>query len=216
HTYLGPGYEADEVRKSVEKRGLSFEQPESIAAEVARRIEEGEIVAWFQGRQEVGPRALGNRSILCDPSRFDTRNRINTRVKYRESFRPFAPSVLPEAMEKFFHGPADMISTRYMLFALPLRERKLMQMIPAVVQENGSTGVATSRIHLVENETNPLYAEVIREFRKLVGLPLVLNTSFNIREPIVTTPDHAIDTFLRSSMNTLAIGPYLVSHPSPS
>jgi len=213
HAYLGPGFSTDQLRAALDTEGLSYDTPSDIATEVARRVERGDIVAWFQGRQEVGPRALGNRSILCDPSRFDSRNRINTRVKYRESFRPFAPSVLPEAMDRFFETPADMISIRHMLFALPLRERKLMQMIPAVVQENGSTGVATSRIHLIDRDHNPLYYQMVEEFRALMGLPLVLNTSFNIREPIVTTPQEAIATFLRSSMDSLAIGPYLANHP---
>jgi len=106
-----------------------------------------------------------------------------------------------------------MLATRFMLFALPLAEHKHVQRIPAVVQENGSTGLATSRIHLVEPEHNPSYAALISEFEGLTGLPLVLNTSFNISEPIVTTPGQAIATFLRSSMDALLLGPYLVSHP---
>jgi carbamoyltransferase len=213
HAYLGPGYSTPEIEAALKRSGLTAERPESPPREVAQRIERGEIVAWFQGRQEVGPRALGNRSIVCDPSRFDIRTRINNRVKHRESFRPFAPSVLPEAVDRFFQTPAEMLATRYMLFALPLKEHEQVQIIPAVIQENGSTGRATSRIHLVEEEHNPTYWELIKEFKSLTGLPLVLNTSFNIREPIVTTPDQAIATFLRSSMAALAIGPFLVRHP---
>ncbi|MBN2498936.1 MAG: carbamoyl transferase [Deltaproteobacteria bacterium] len=213
HAYLGPGYSADQMRSALEAEGLDFGEVENLPAEVARRIERGQIVAWFQGRQEVGPRALGHRSIVCDPSRFDTRTRINMRVKYRESFRPFAPSCLPEAVERFFVRPAEMLSTRYMLFALPLVERKLMQVIPAVIQENGSTGLATSRIHEVEEEHCPHYAQLIREFKRLTDLPIVLNTSFNIREPIVTSPQEAIRTFLSSSMDALAMGPFLAPHP---
>jgi len=211
HAYHGPEASLEEIEEALDEAGLEASTPDSLPAEVARRIERGEIVAWFQGRQEVGPRALGNRSIVCDPSRFDTRTRINLRVKHRESFRPFAPSVLPAAMERFFTTPAEMLSTRFMLFALPLKERKQVQVIPAVIQENGSTGRATSRIHLVEEEHNPVYAELIREFASITGLPLVLNTSFNISEPIVTTPRHAVATFMRSSMDALAIGPYLVT-----
>jgi carbamoyltransferase len=161
----------------------------------------------------VGPRALGHRSILCDPTRFDSRNRINTRVKYRESFRPFAPSVLADGVKRFFQTPSDMISTRFMLFALPLRQRQLTQVIPAVIQENGSTGVATARIHAVEAEHNPAYHAVIVELDRMLGVPMILNTSFNIQEPIVTTPTQAIATFLRSSMDALALGPYLATHP---
>jgi carbamoyltransferase len=213
HAFWGPGYSPDAMQASLKARGLAFSKPDNVAAEVAARIERGQIVAWFQGRQEVGPRALGHRSILTDPSRFDARNRLNVRVKYRESFRPFAPSVLPGGMASFFDLPAEMLSTRYMLFALPLRERRMTQMIPAVVQENGSTGKAGARVHQVQPEVDPLYAELIAEFEKKTSLPMVLNTSFNIGEPIVTSPDHALDTFLKSSMDALALGPFLVQHP---
>jgi len=214
HAFLGPEATLEDIAQVLDEAGLEPQQPDNLAAEVARRIERGEIVAWFQGRQEVGPRALGHRSIVCDPSRFDTRTRINLKVKQRESFRPFAPSVLPPAMDRFFQTPAEMLATRYMLFALPLRERRQAQVIPAVIQENGSTGRATSRVHLVEAGQDPLYAELIGEFERLTGLPLVLNTSFNISEPIVTTARQAVATFLRSSMDALAIGPYLVPHPT--
>ncbi len=213
HAYLGPGYTADQIKNALDEAGLEYETPDNPAAEVAKRIERGEILSWFQGRQEVGPRALGNRSIVCDPTRFDTRTRINAKVKQRESFRPFAPSVLPEAVDRFFVTPAEMLSTRFMLFALPLKDNKQKQVIPAVIQENGSTGIATSRIHLVEAEHNPLYAELISEFGRITTLPIILNTSFNINEPIVTTPQHAIATFGRSSMDALMIGPYLVPRP---
>ena len=213
HAFWGPGYSTESMQATLKARGLAFTKPDNVAAEAATRVERGQIIAWFQGRQEVGPRALGHRSILTDPSRFDARNRINMRVKYRESFRPFAPSVLPTGMAKFFELPAEMLSTRYMLFALPLRERRMAQMIPAVIQENGSTGRAGARAHEVQPEIDPLYAELIAEFNKKTALPLVLNTSFNVGEPIVTTPDQALDTFLKSSMDALALGPFLVPHP---
>jgi len=214
HAFWGPGYSAEEMQASLKARRLAFLKPDNVAVEVATRIERGQIVAWFQGRQDVGPRALGHRSIVTDPSRFDARNRLNTRVKYRESFRPFAPSVLPGGMAKFFELPAEMLSTRYMLFALPLREHRMTQMIPAVIQENASTGKARARAHEVQPEVDPLYAELITEFEKKTSLPMVLNTSFNIGEPIVTSPDHALDTFLKSSMDALALGPFLVPHPT--
>ncbi len=214
HAYLGPDYDDGALRAALDAAGLSYSKPDNVARAVAARIEAGEIVAWFQGRQEVGPRALGNRSIVADPSRFDTRNRINTRVKYRESFRPFAPSVLERAIPRFFSWPAEMHGARYMLFAVPLKERRQLQILPAVIQENGSTAVATARIHLVEPEHNPAYAALIEEFDALTGLPVVLNTSFNIGEPIVTTPEQAISTFSRSAMDALALGPYLAAHPT--
>jgi carbamoyltransferase len=213
HAFWGPGFSDDQLQAALKARGIAHQRPDNIAAETARRIEQGQIVAWFQGRQEVGPRALGHRSIVTDPSRFDARNRLNIRVKYRESFRPFAPSVLPKGMETFFELPAEMLGTSYMLFALPLRRKSMAQMIPAVIQENGSTGKAGARAHQVQPEVDPLYAELISEFEKKVGLPMVLNTSFNISEPIVTTPDQALNTFLKSSMDALALGPFLVPHP---
>lgn len=213
HPFWGPEYSPDEMLRALRVCGLAFSKPDNVAAEVAARVERGQIVAWFQGRQEVGPRALGHRSIITDPSRFDARSRLNARVKYRESFRPFAPSVLPAGMAEFFELPVEMLSTRYMLFALPLRQPRMKQMIPAVVQENGSTGQAGARAHEVQPEADPLYAELIAEFEKKTGLPMVLNTSFNIGEPIVTSPDQALDTFLRSSMEALALGPFVVPHP---
>ena len=214
HAYLGPGFSDDQYKAALDSAGLSYTTDDDIPGTVAQKIEHGDIFAWFQGRQEVGPRALGNRSIVCDPTRFDTRMRINAKVKHRESFRPFAPSVLPEALGRFFQSPSEMLSTRYMLFALPLKEPRQKQIIPAVIQENGSTGIATSRIHLVDKEYNPRYYALIDEFRKLLDIPLVLNTSFNIREPIVTIPEQAIATFARSSMDGMVMGPYLVKRPS--
>ncbi len=213
HAFWGPGYSIEEMQASLAARGLAFSKPANVAAEVAARVERGQIVAWFQGRQEVGPRALGHRSILADPSRFDTRNRLNIRVKYRESFRPFAPSVLSGGMAKFFDLPIEMPAARYMLLALPLREHRMTQMIPSVIQENGSTGKAGARAHEVRAEVDPLYAELIGEFEKKTSLPMVLNTSFNVAEPIVTSPDQALDTFLKSSMDALALGPFVVPHP---
>ena len=214
--YLGPEFSNDACRAALDDAGLAFREPSSPASEVAQRIEAADIVAWFQGRQEVGPRALGNRSIVCDPSRFDTRNRINTRVKYRESFRPFAPTVLPEALDRYFELPCEILATEYMLVALPLKDRRLIQVLPAVIQENGSTGESTSRIQLINRETNPKYAELAKEFFRLTDIPVILNTSFNIREPIVTTPKEAVATFLRSSMDALMLGPYLADNPQKS
>lgn len=213
HPYLGPGYGDDALRAALREAGLSWSTPDDAPAAVARRIERGEIVAWFEGRQEVGPRALGHRSIVADPTRFDTRTRLNTRVKHRESFRPFAPSVLPRAVPRFFEVPAELLSTRAMLFTLPLRSPRDKQILPAVHQENGSTGAATSRIHLVEEDVAPRYHALIEAFDALTGVPVVLNTSFNINEPIVTSPREAVATFLRSSMDALQLGPYLVARP---
>jgi len=213
HAFWGPGFGTGEISAALTARGLSFSTPNNLPTLVAGRLEEGRICGWFQGRQEVGPRALGHRSILADPSRFDTRSRLNLRVKSRESFRPFAPSVLPHGMARFFETAGELPAARHMLLALPLRERRLAQTVPAVVQENGSTGLATARVHEVDPAVDPLYAAVIREFERKTSLPMVLNTSFNIGEPIVTTPDQALDTFLRSQMQDLVLGPFLVENP---
>lgn len=211
HTYLGPEYSPLEIQAALDGSGLIAARPDDLPRQVARMIYDGKVVAWFQGRLEFGPRALGNRSILCDPSRFDMRTRLNYKVKERESFRPFAPSVLPEDIGMRLQLPSDPEAAEYMLLALPVNDPRDAQRIPAVVQENGITHSATSRAHLVRPEVNPIYADLLKEMKSLSGLGMVLNTSFNISEPIVCTPEHAINCFKRSRMDALAIGPFLVT-----
>jgi carbamoyltransferase len=138
------------------------------------------------------------------------RTRLNARTKERESFRPFAPSVLLEDVGRFLELPPDLDAAEYMLLALPVRDQRDAQRIPAVLQENGITRRATSRAHVVRDEINPLYAALLREVRALSGVGMVLNTSFNISEPIVCSPEHALATFARSRIDALAIGPFLV------
>jgi carbamoyltransferase len=213
HSYLGPEYPDAEIERAIRGAGLLATKPDDLAADCARRIVDGQVIAWFQGRLEFGPRALGNRSILADPSRFDIRSRLNAKVKERESFRPFAPSVLAEDLGVYLDAPADLDAAEYMLLALPVRDLRSAQRIPAVVQENGITRVATSRAHAVRDEANPAYARLLREVRARSGVGMVLNTSFNISEPIVCSPEHAARTFSRSRMDALAIGPYLAQRP---
>ncbi|HOY67546.1 MAG TPA: carbamoyltransferase N-terminal domain-containing protein [Candidatus Ozemobacteraceae bacterium] len=210
HTYLGPEYSEQEIKTALDAAGLVGEKCDNLPARVARMVYDGGVVAWFQGRLEFGPRALGNRSILADPSRFDIRSRLNAKVKERESFRPFAPSVLAEDVWRHLRVPADLDAAEYMLLALPVKEPRDGQRIPAVVQENGITRVATSRAHVVRPEVNPIYARLLQEMRSLSGLGMILNTSFNISEPIVCSPADAISCFKRSKMDALAIGPFLV------
>ena len=210
HSYLGPSYSEKEIATALKAGNLKAEKPNDLAQSCAKIIDEGGLVAWFQGPLEFGPRALGNRSILADPSRFDMRTRLNSKTKERESFRPFAPSVLEEDVGVHLEVPSDLDAAEYMLLALPVKDRRSAQLIPAVVQENGSTGVSTSRAHVVRDEANPLYARLLREVKARTGLGMVLNTSFNISEPIVCTPEHAVATFSRSKMDALAIGPFLV------
>jgi len=210
HPFWGPAYDDIEMRTALEQARLLGRRSDDIARDVAQRLNRGQIVAWFQGAQEFGPRALGHRSILADPTRFDTRQRINAKVKMRESFRPFAPSVMAEAAHDLFDLPTGSNPADYMLLASPLRDDRLSQVIPAVVQENGSTHRSTARMHRVWPQVDPLYHRMIDEFRALTGAGAVLNTSFNIREPIITTPQEAIRTFGRSGMDAMAMGPYLV------
>jgi carbamoyltransferase len=213
HSYLGPEFGEAEIARALEAAGLLATKPDDLAADCARRILDGQVIAWFQGALEFGPRALGNRSILADPSRFDVRTRLNAKVKERESFRPFAPSVLAGDLGVHLEAPRDLDAAEYMLLALPVRDPRSAQLIPAVVQENGITRVATSRAHAVREEANPLYARLLREVRARSGIGMVLNTSFNISEPIVCTPAHAAATFARSRMDALAIGPFLARRP---
>ena len=210
HAYLGPEYGAQRLDAALSSAGLDAARVEDPAVEVARRLDRGQIVAWYQGRLEFGPRALGHRSILADPTRFDTRQRINGQVKDRESFRPFAPSVLDSMVERFFHMHPGTLCADYMLTASPMKDDRMAQVIPAVVQENGSTHLATSRLHRVTPEAAPLYHRMITEFRDLNGVGAVLNTSFNISEPIVNTPEEAIATFGRSGMDCLVMGDRVV------
>ncbi len=166
---------------------------EQTAAAIAR----GEVVGWFQGRAEWGPRALGNRSILGDPRRADMKDLLNLKIKRRESFRPFAPSILEERVgEWFMHSQPDP----FMLKVYSFRKEKLDQ-VPAVVHVDGS-----GRLQTVSDRSNALYAELIRAFERETGVPIVLNTSFNENEPIVNTPAEALDCFLRTKMDRLVMG----------
>jgi carbamoyltransferase len=202
--YLGRTYDDTEMLHSLEehKDKLSWEKPADLLARTAALLAGGKIVAWYQGRSEFGPRALGNRSILADPRRADLRDYINREIKLREDFRPFAPSVLAEAAPEYF----DCVSgSPYMLIVTPVR-RHWARKIPAVVHRDGS-----ARIHTVTRDSNDMFYRLLLEFRKIAGLGLLLNTSFNRRHmPIVETPRETIDLFLDSGLHVLVLGPYLV------
>lgn len=163
-------------------------------------VADGNIVGWFQGRMEFGPRALGNRSLLADPRRPDTRAILNRRVKHREDFRPFAPSVLAEHAEDWFDMGPPSPSQEFMLFACPTRPGRA-ERIPAVIHEDG-----TARVQIVRRAANPRYHALITHFYQRTGVPLVLNTSFNDSEPIVCTPAHAIATFRGAGLDALFMG----------
>ena len=202
--FLGPSYSTERVRRALRLADLPFREMEDdeLLPYVARRLEQNAVVGWFQGRMEFGPRALGNRSILGNPGSPEMQDILNNRIKKREPFRPFAPSVLKGRAEEYFelldHSP-------YMLLAPRTRPEKL-DAIPAVVHVDG-----TARVQVVEQETNPRYWRLISCFEERTGLPMVVNTSFNQRgEPIVCTPEDAIDCFRRSRIDCLALEGFVV------
>jgi len=164
------------------------------------------VVGWFQGRMEWGARALGNRSIIADPRRPDMRDIINTRIKFRERFRPFAPSIAEEALDDFFVGA---VPDPFMLQVYPIRPDK-RSVIPAVTHVDGS-----GRLQTVSRRSNPRYWNLIKAFERISGVPILLNTSFNENEPIVLRPREALDCFLRTHMDVLVMGRHVVERPVP-
>lgn len=211
HAYWGQEFTDSEVAKFVQANGLRADEmsnEDTLCERVVDSLSRGEVVGWMQGRFEFGPRALGNRSILADPRRAEMKDIVNRKIKFREPFRPFAPSVLAEATPTFFQMPnsVEQPSTRFMLLVVPVKENQ-RDNIPAVTHVDG-----TARVHVVDEGRNPLYHKLIRTFGQATGVPVVLNTSFNLKgEPIVTTPADALNTFMRSEMDLLVIGPYVLS-----
>jgi carbamoyltransferase len=212
HAYWGPGYKPEQVRAAIaagrlraEGMEISEHPEEEIAKEAAKELAAGRILGWFQGRAEWGPRALGNRSIVADPRRADMKDILNARIKHREMFRPFAPSVLAEATGEYFE---KSYPSPFMTQAYSVRPEKRAA-IPAPTHVDG-----TGRLQTVTQEANPRYWRLIREFGNLTGVPLVLNTSFNDNEPIVCRPEEAIECFLRTKMDVLVLGGMLVRKPA--
>jgi len=201
--YTGPQYTNDQISQALGRRGIACEQLDD--AEVARRaahiVAQGDVVGWFQGRMEWGPRALGSRSIVADPRRPDMKDILNARIKHREPFRPFAPSVLLDAVGEYFD---QTYPEPFMLKVYHVLPDKRVE-IPAVTHVDG-----TGRLQTVDRNSNPRYWQLIAEFRSLTGVPVVLNTSFNDNEPIVCSPEDAIESFLRTRMDALVLGNYLV------
>ena len=206
HAYYGPEFSNNEIETELKDHKLPYEQHDDIASVAGELVSKGYIVAWFQGRMEMGPRALGNRSILADPRDPKMKDHINYRVKHREPFRPFAPSMLAERASEYLE---DAHSSPFMILAFKVKKEKLGE-IPAVVHVDGTT-----RPHTVERNVNEKYWELIKVFEERTEVPVVLNTSFNIRgEPIVCTPKDAIDTFLKTGIDYLAIGDFLTGKSS--
>jgi carbamoyltransferase len=203
HAYTGPGYSDEECAAALASVGLAPERLEDDALfpAVAERIAAGDVVGWFQGRMEFGPRALGNRSIVVDPRRPDMKDILNARIKHREPFRPFAPSILADATGEWFEQDYP---SPFMVLVYKTRPEKRAE-IPAVNHVDD-----TGRLQTVEERVNPRYHRLIGEFGKLTGVPVVLNTSFNENEPIVMTPEHAVDTFQKTRMDVLVLGNHVV------
>jgi carbamoyltransferase len=198
---LGPGFDNSSIEKALKRMGIAFEKSDHPEADCALAISQGKIVGWFQGRMEFGPRALGARSILADPRGRGMKRRVNS-VKKRESFRPFAPSVLEERAAEYFE---TNVASPYMLFVRNVREEKKRE-IPSVTHVDG-----TARLQTVSRESNPGFHGLIAEFACATGVPVVLNTSLNLRgEPIACTPEDAVGVFARSKLDALFLGNYVV------
>ncbi|RMF57481.1 MAG: hypothetical protein D6746_11000, partial [Bacteroidetes bacterium] len=216
--YLGPAFSDDAIAAFLEREGIPHEHlpdEDALVRRTAGLLAAGKVVGWFQGRMEFGPRALGSRSILADPRGRDVQRTVNLKIKFRESFRPFAPSVLADRAVDFF----DLdVPSPYMLLVAPVkgariegegleRLRHIDAPLPAVTHVDGS-----ARIQTVDDATNPRYARLLRAFEAETGCPVLVNTSFNVRgEPIVCTPEDAYRCFRRTHMDALVMGNYLVT-----
>ena len=203
HAYTGPRYTNGRIADGLDGYGLIYDAlgDEELVQRAAQIVAEGNVLGWFQGRMEWGPRALGNRSIIADPRRDDMKDILNARVKHRERFRPFAPSILLEAVGDYFD---QTYPDPFMIKVYNVLPEKRAD-IPAVTHVDG-----TGRLQTIDREINPLYWQLIKEFENLTSVPVVLNTSFNENEPIVCSPQEAIECFLRTKMDALVIGNYLV------
>lgn len=202
NVYVGPSFSNEEITKFLDSKNVLYESFDrsSLLQKTATLIADGNIVGWYQGKMEWGPRALGNRSILADPRRADMKDILNAKIKHRESFRPFAPSILEEYASEYFEVEK---SSPYMLMVAPVKKPKE---IPAVTHVDG-----TGRLQTVSKDTNPLYYDLINEFYKITKVPVIINTSMNVMgEPIVNTPEQAYNMLLKTDMDCMVIGNNLV------
>ena len=205
--FWGPEFTEQECQAALKQAGLSAERlpDDQLCEKVAGELANGRLVCWFQGRMEWGPRGLGNRSLLADPRREDMRELINAKVKLREPFRPFAPSVLEEKASEYFDLPSP---SPFMLLTAPVLP-SAKGLIPAVVHVDGS-----ARVQTVDATSNPRYRLLLEAFGRRTGIPILLNTSFNVNEPIVCTPEEAVDCFLRTDVEWLVLGNLLIGRPT--
>ena len=213
HAYWGPMYGDGELERILCASNVCYVEltTEKLLDSAARLLAEGKIIGWFQGRSEWGPRALGNRSILADPRSVEAKDVLNLKIKYRETFRPFAPSVLAERAEEFFElqNAWRQLPARFMLVTAPVRPPARAR-IPAVTHVDGS-----ARVHVVRRQENLIYYELLERFDALSGVPVLLNTSLNLKgEPIVNTPQEALSLFFRSGLDALFLGRFAVTRPT--
>jgi carbamoyltransferase len=208
--YLGPSFSNEDIHAFLEGQGIPFTtlSETALAPTVARLLADNDVVGWFQGRMEFGPRALGARSILANPTDPTTKDTLNAKIKHREAFRPFAPSTLVEAASTYFDfgAPDGDVESPFMLLTAHVRPDK-EHLLPAITHLDG-----TARVQTVQRSQNPLYYALIEEFGKLTGVPVLVNTSFNVRgEPIVCTPEQAYNSFAHTDMDYLVLGDALIS-----
>ena len=211
HAYWGPSFSNQYVMSllnlqndRIERENCNFKyfsEDSKLTKFIADEISNGKVIGWFQGKMEWGPRALGNRSIVCDPRRSDIKDILNLKIKRRESFRPFAPSVLREDLNDWFEQ-SDEVPFMMQVYQITKNKRSL---IPAVTHIDGS-----GRLQTVDVRTNPKYYQLISDFKNLTGIPMVLNTSFNENEPVVCRPEEALETFLRTKMDILVLENWVI------
>jgi carbamoyltransferase len=216
-SYLGPDYSRDQISAFLAEENIPHVElkEDELVARAADLLAQGKVLGWFQGRMEFGPRALGGRSIIADPRGRDVQKTVNLKIKFRESFRPFAPTVLRERMSEYFDLDYD---SPYMLLVAPVRNAEIEgegldrrhhieSSVPAVTHVDGS-----ARVQTVDEATNPVYYRLIRAFEARTACPVVVNTSFNVRgEPIVCTPADAYRCFRRTHIDALVLGPFLIT-----
>ncbi|HYC59283.1 MAG TPA: carbamoyltransferase N-terminal domain-containing protein [Thermoanaerobaculia bacterium] len=207
HTYYGPEFTDEEIEEFLEERGVPFEKLEhdALVARAADCVAQGQVIGWFQGRCEFGPRSLGNRSIVADPTRLDMKEIINAKIKFREWFRPFAPSILLESVHEYFEVPPG---TEFpFMLKIPSVREEMKAKLPAITHADG-----TGRLQTVDRSLNPEYCDLLDAVKERIGVPVVVNTSFNVRgEPIVCTPEDAYNCFIKTGIDTLFLGSYVVA-----